>query len=143
MRCQKHRHHRHNRHEERVKSQGGRLAGGDFRKKIQPEPLYFLPRTTLANREKSNAFSPAQRRVKSLGGVQGDLFKGQPCRGVVRRQRGSAHPPRRAQGAFDMKQAVACKCQKCFCVTFDKSNKTRLAPDTSRKGENLCNVQLV
>ena len=36
--------------------------------------------------------------IRSLGGVQGALFKGRLCWGVVRRQRGNApQPPRRAQ----------------------------------------------
>lgn len=44
--------------------------------------------------------------------------KGDEHWGAVRIRRGKAPPPRRAQGAFDT------QCQKCFCVTFEKSNKT-------------------
>ena len=60
--------------------------------------------------------------MPSLGGVQGTLFKGRLCWGVVRRQRGNApQPPRRAQWHLLIDEG----CRKCFCVTFDKSNKTR------------------
>ena len=44
-----------------------------------------------------------QVTMQSFGGVQGDLFKGQPCWGGNRSYRGNApQPPRRAQTAsFD------------------------------------------
>ena len=41
---------------ERIKSQWGILAGGDLRQQIQPVPIDFFSRKTLASRGKATLF---------------------------------------------------------------------------------------
>ena len=54
-------------------------------RQYNPNPLIFGPRRTLAGWWKGCAFPPAfhlpNGEWKSLGGVQGALFKGRPCWG--------------------------------------------------------------
>ena len=55
-----------------------------------------------------------------LGGVQGTLFKGWHCWVLTAVSRATTSlPSRRAQRLL-----MADGCQKCFCVTLDKSNRT-------------------
>jgi len=62
--------------------------------------------------------------TESLGGVQGDLFKGQPCWGAVRRRRGKApnHPVGR--NALLMRSV-----KSAFALLLTKVTKPRLTPD--------------
>lgn len=107
---------------ERRKSQWGIPAGGDLRQQIQPEPVGFCSRTTLASGGMAVPFLlPNGEWIKFRLAVRPPFSKGDEHWGAVRRRRGKAPaPPRRAQQHLLM----AAGCQKCFCVTFDKSNKT-------------------
>ena len=66
-------------------------------RQYNPNPLIFGPRRTLAGWWKGCAFPPPGK-WKSLGGVQGALFKGRPCWGRQPQLPGA--PPRRAHGTF-------------------------------------------
>ena len=48
------------------------------------------------------------------------------CKADVHRM--DVMPPAGRKGTFDGRYG----CRKCFCVTFDKSNKRGIVPDTSR-----------
>ncbi len=83
-----------------------------------------------------NTVTIVTHRHRSFGGVQGDLFKGQPCWGGNRSCRGKAPAQRQysmyllcASSLGERKQhlLIAAGCQKCFCVTLDKSNRTPAA----------------
>ena len=65
-----------------VKCQGGIPVGGDCRKAIQPEPLdIWAHGGHLPGGGKAVPFHLPNGEWKSLGGVQGALFKGRPCWG--------------------------------------------------------------
>ncbi len=104
-------------------SQGGIPAGGDCRKQYNPNPLTFPTENTCRVGERPLAFPPCPRRVKSLGGVQGALFKGRPCWGS-RPQTAGAKPPHHPVGrkcAFDGRQAV----KSAFALLSQKVTKAR------------------
>ena len=71
-------------------------------RQYNPNPLIFGPRRTLAGWWKGCAFPPANGEWKSLGGVQGALFKGRPCWGRQPQLPGAKppHPLGRAHGTF-------------------------------------------
>ena len=54
--------------------------------------------------------------------VQDALFKGRSCRGAVHRQQGQR--PSTPLGERKQHLLMAAGCQKCFCVTLGKSNRT-------------------
>ena len=68
-------------------------------------------------------------RHRSFGGVQGGLFKGLPCWGKVPAQRLYSMHRLCTSPLGERKQhlLMAAGCQKCFCVTLDKSNRTPAA----------------
>ena len=70
-------------------------------RQYNPNPLIFGPRRTLAGWWKGCAFPPPGK-WKSLGGVQGALFKGRPCWGRQPQLPGAKppHPLGRAHGTF-------------------------------------------
>ena len=70
-------------------------------RQYNPNPLIFGPRRTLAGWWKCCAFPPPGK-WKSLGGVQGALFKGRPCWGRQPQLPGAKppHPLGRAHGTF-------------------------------------------
>lgn len=76
---------------------------------------------------------PTASEIKFREAVRPPFSKGDEYWGAVRRRRGKApYPLGERKGAFDA------QCQKCFCVTFEKSNKTSASPDTNRK-KGECN----
>ena len=86
---------------------GAKVKGAYLRVEIaarqyNPNPLIFGPRRTLAGWWKGCAFPPANGEWKSLGGVQGALFKGRPVLGEPSADGGgnAPTPPRRAQMRF-------------------------------------------
>ena len=86
-----------------VKCQGGIPTGGDCRKAIQPEPLDIWPtEDTCRVVERLQPFHLPNGEWKSLGGVQGALFKGRPCWGRQPQLPGAKppHPLGRAHGTF-------------------------------------------
>ena len=80
-----------------VKCQGGIPTGGDCRKAIQPAHGGHLP-----GGGKAVPFHLPNGEWKSLGGVQGALFKGRPCWGRQPQLPGAKppHPLGRAHGTF-------------------------------------------
>ena len=93
-----------------------------------------------------NTVTIVTHRHRSFGGVQGDLFKGQPCWGGNRSCRGKAPAQRQysmyrlcASSLGERKQhlLIAAGCQKCFCVTLDKSNRTPAAAGGVKGSEIL------
>ena len=55
-----------------------------------------------------------------------------PLRSVQNRRPPDVMPPAGRKGTFDGRYG----CRKCFCVTFDKSNKTAVS------GENFLNIAI-
>ena len=55
-----------------------------------------------------------------------------PLRSVQSRRPPGILPPAERKGTFDGRYG----CRKCFCVTFDKSNKTAVS------GENFLNIAI-
>ena len=107
---------------ERRKSQWGILAGGDCRKTIQPEPIDFSSRMTLGSGGVAAPFLlPNGECAKFRLAVRPPFSKGDEHWGAIRRWRGKAPYP---IGERKEHLLMAAGCQKCFCVTFDKSNKT-------------------
>ena len=92
-----------------VTGSGGKVKGAYLRVEIaarqyNPYPLTFVPRRTLAGWGERLCLSPLPNgECQSLGGVQGALFKGQPCWGGNRSCRGNAPQPPRgsAIASFD------------------------------------------
>jgi len=77
-----------------VKSQGGILVGGDFCKEIQPEPLDFLIRITLAAKGKQRfSFCLTASEIKFREAMRLPFSKGIEHWGIVRRQWGKAPFP--------------------------------------------------
>lgn len=85
-------------------------------------PLTFGPRRTLAGWGERLCLSPLPNgECQSLGGVQGALFKGQPCWGS-RPQTAGATPPLHPVGrkcAFDGRKAV----KSAFALLSQKVTK--------------------
>jgi hypothetical protein len=117
---------------ERRKSQWGIPAGGDCRKTIQPEPIDFCSRKTLDSGGMAAPFLlPNGECARFRLAVRPPFSKGDEHWGAVRRQRGKAPFP---LGERKEHLLMAVGCQKCFCVTFDKSNKTPAVAGTEWKG---------
>lgn len=91
-------------------------------RQYNPNPLTFGPRRTLAGWGERLCLSPLPNgECQSLGGVQGALFKGQPCWGS-RPQTAGATPPLHPVGrkcAFDGRKAV----KSAFALLSQKVTK--------------------
>ncbi|BFK84562.1 hypothetical protein I4000191A8_17000 [Clostridia bacterium i40-0019-1A8] len=91
-------------------------------RQYNPYPLTFGPRRTLAGWWERPCLSHLPTgEWQSLGGVQGDLFKGRPCWGS-RPQTAGAKPPFHPVGrkcAFDGRQAV----KSAFALLSQKVTK--------------------
>ena len=91
-------------------------------RQYNPNPLTFGPRRTLAGWGERLCLSPLPNgECQSLGGVQGALFKGQPCWGR-RPQTAGATPPLHPVGrkcAFDGRKAV----KSAFALLSQKVTK--------------------
>ena len=81
-----------------------------------------------------NTVTIVTHRHRSFGGVQGDLFKGQPCWGATAVAGATPHSP---LGERKQHLLMAAGCQKCFCVTLDKSNRTPAAAGGVKGSEIL------
>ena len=108
---------------------GAKVKGAYLRVEIaarqyNPYPLTFGPRRTLAGWWERPCLSHLPNgEWQSLGGVQGDLFKGRPCWGS-RPQTAGAKPPFHPVGrkcAFDGRQAV----KSAFALLSQKVTKAR------------------
>lgn len=116
---------------------GSNVKGAYLRVEIaarqyNPNPLIFGPRRTLAGWWKGCAFPPAQRRVAKFRRGAGCPFQRAALLGRQPQLPGQSPnverhsmyrlyaPPLRAQQHLLM----AAGCQKCFCVTLGKSNRT-------------------
>ena len=108
---------------------GSNVKGAYLRVEIaarqyNPYPLTFGPRRTLAGWWERLCLSHLPNgEWQSLGGVQGALFKGQPCWGS-RPQTAGAKPPHHPVGrkcAFDGRQAV----KSAFALLSQKVTKAR------------------
>ena len=108
---------------------GSNVKGAYLRVEIaasqyNPYPLTFGPRRTLAGWWERPCLSHLPNgEWQSLGGVQGDLFKGRPCWGS-RPQTAGAKPPHHPVGrkcAFDGRQAV----KSAFALLSQKVTKAR------------------
>lgn len=78
-------------------------------RQYNPNPLTFGPRRTLAGWGERLCLSPLPNgECQSLGGVQGALFKGQPCWGSCPQTAGATPPlhPVGRKCAFDGRKAV-------------------------------------
>ena len=93
-------------------------------RQYNPYPLTFGPRRTLAGWWERPCLSHLPNgEWQSLGGVQGDLFKGRPCWGRQPQLPG-AKPPHHPVGrkcAFDGRQAV----KSAFALLSQKVTKAR------------------
>ena len=123
---------------ERRKSQWGIPAGGDLRQQIQPEPIDFSSRITLGNGGMAAPFLlPNGECAKFRLAVRPPFSKGDEHWGMFCRTWGKA--PHGSQPCYPLGERkehllMAAGCQKCFCVTFDKSNKTPACAGTEWKG---------
>jgi len=91
-------------------------------RQYNPNPLTFGPRRTLAGWGERLCLSPLPNgECQSLGGVQGALFKGQPCWGSCPQTAGATPPlhPVGRKCAFDGRKAV----KSAFALLSQKVTK--------------------
>ena len=123
---------------EQRKSQWGIPVGGDCRKTIQPGPIDFCSRKTLDSGGMAAPFIlPNGECAKFRLAVRPPFSKGDEHWGMFRRTWGKA--PHGLQPCYPLGERkehllMAAGCQKCFCVTFDKSNKTPAHAGMESKG---------
>ena len=102
-------------------------------RQYNPNPLTFGPRRTLAGWGERLCLSPLPNgECQSLGGVQGALFKGQPCWGSCPQTAGATPPlhPVGRKCAFDGRKAV----KSAFALLSLLSQKVTKAAAGAAKG---------